>query len=65
MYLALTDPVDARLPTECRVDKEARPMDRWEAISTVAEEFRFPSPEACYQFLKREGVKGLPSTWPH
>ena len=43
---------------------DARPMDRWDAIAEVADLFGFQSPMACYQFLKREDVKGLPSTWP-
>jgi hypothetical protein len=36
------------------------PPDRWAAIRQTADLFEFPSLQACYQFLKREGVKGLP-----
>jgi hypothetical protein len=64
MYLALIDPIDARLPPQYRVNKDAAPMDKNDAIKKVAEAFGFQSFAACYQFLKREGVKGLPSTWP-
>ena len=39
-------------------------MNKEEAIRHVAIVWRFPSYDAAYQFLKREGIRGLPSTWP-
>lgn len=39
-------------------------LPRDAAIREVARKFRFPSYEAAYKFLQRQGVKGLPSTWP-
>lgn len=64
MYHALIDPVDCQLPVDLRMNKDARPMDKREAIEEVARAFNFPSYNACYQFLKRADVKGLPPTWP-
>ncbi len=40
--------------------EDPAPMDRTDAIREVARAFRFPSFDAAYQFLKREGVEGLP-----
>jgi hypothetical protein len=37
---------------------------RWRAIETVAKRHYFPNKKARYQFLKKNGVDELPSTWP-
>ena len=50
-----------RLYFSCIYD---RSMSNDDAIKEVKSIFKFPSYMAAYQFLKREGVKGLPSTWP-
>lgn len=39
------------------------PMSRRDAVEEVARRFRFPSFNACYQYLKLQKVP-LPSNWP-
>lgn len=38
-------------------------LSKNEIIEAIAHVHRFPSAEACYKFLQRAGVTGLPSTW--